>query len=79
MDDTSKRFETFEKLLAALRSDVDTIKAQVPYLATKTDLAELRAELRGDMHSLETRIVKWMIGIIVTTSTLAFTIAKFVS
>ncbi len=35
------------------------VKSTLPHLATKADLAELKAEL----HKLETRLVRWIAGL----------------
>ncbi|MDE2768376.1 MAG: hypothetical protein OXO54_05045 [Chloroflexota bacterium] len=35
------------------------VESTLPYLATKADLAELKSEL----HKLETRLVRWIAGL----------------
>jgi len=57
-------FDTFQAARALESAGVDRAQAEAiaeairlrPNYATKSDLAELRAELRGDMASLETRL-----------------------
>jgi len=57
----------------------------LPHLATKADVADVRtdvAQLKGEMWAaisgLETRIIKWIVATLLTSTGLAFTIAKFV-
>ena len=54
--------------------------AILPNLATKADLAELKAELMTAIAQLEAKLVKWMVGLMVASivgaSTLAFTAVR---
>ena len=57
----------------------------LPHLAAKADVADVRtdvAQLKGEMWAaisgLETRIIKWIVATLLTSTGLAFTIAKFV-
>ena len=54
-------------------------------MATKADLAELRAELKSDIVGLETSIARlevqlvgWMVGVVVASAAVASSIALFV-
>jgi hypothetical protein len=71
--------------VSELRTEVRSIAATIPHLATKADLkAEIdtiRGEIGGvkaEIRDVEASIIKWIIGIIISTAGLAFTIAKFV-
>lgn len=33
------------------------------HLATRADIADLRAELQGDMATLKTDLIRWMVGL----------------
>jgi hypothetical protein len=63
-----------ETHVSELREQVSAILATIPHLATKTDVADLRA----DVAALETAIIKWIIATVLASAALAFTIAKFV-
>ncbi len=85
MEDILKRLGNVEADVSELKSNVSTILATIPHLATKADLNELRAEmasqlgsLRAEMAGRETAFIKWMIATVLTAAGLAFTIAKFV-
>ncbi len=43
-----------------LEERVSRIEGGFEHLATKADVAELR----GDLHALETRLMRWMVGAI---------------
>ena len=61
--------------MATTEERVTALEARVEHLATKADLAELRA----DLHALETRLVKWMIGMMFGGMVTAAAIASAVS
>ena len=85
MEDILKRLGTVETNVSELKSQVSGILAILPHLATKADVADVRtdvAQLKGEMWAaisgLETRIIKWIVATLLTSTGLAFTIAKFV-
>jgi len=114
VEDVLRRLGNVESDVSELKTQVGSILATIPHLATKADVldvkrdvADLRAEmaaglgsvrsemaaglgsvraemaaqygsLRADMAVRETAFIKWMIGTVLTTAGLAFTIAKFV-
>ena len=85
MEDILKRLGAVETNVSELKSQVSGILAILPHLATKADVADVRtdvAQLRGEMGAaisgLEARIIKWMVASLLTSTGLAFTIAKFV-
>ena len=72
-----------------LRYQVSAILAVIPHLAAKADLADQKsglkyelAQLRGDLSAgfsgLEARIIKWIVATLLTSTGLAFTIAKII-
>jgi hypothetical protein len=75
MDDVLRRLGVVESLVAETREDVSAIKATLPHLATKAEVKDLKA----DISSLETRIIRWIVGTTITVASVAFTIAKFVN
>ena len=81
MDDILRRLGVVESLVAETREDVSAIKATLPHLATKADVAGTKAdinEVRADINALETRIIRWFVGTTIAGISVAFTIAKFV-
>ena len=114
MEDILKRLGNVESDVSELKTQVGSILATIPHLATKADVlevkkdvADLRAEmaaesgalradmgaqwgslkaemaeqygsLRTEMAARETAFIKWMIGTVLATAGLVFTIAKFV-
>lgn len=105
VDDILKRLGNVESLVSELRSQVSGILALMPQLATKADVADLKAaiaiipdlatkadvaiiphlatkadvaDVRAALASMETAVIKWIIATVLTSTALAFTIAKFV-
>jgi hypothetical protein len=68
VDDILRRLGAVESLATETRADVSAIKAVLPHLSTKADLS-----------SLETKIIRWLVGTLIGAASLAFTIAKFVN
>jgi hypothetical protein len=72
-------------ILPHLVTNADVADVRTEVAGLRTDLANFRAEvaqrtgeLVAAMSGLETRIVKWIIATLLTSTGLAFTIAKFV-
>ena len=61
--------------MMAMEERVSRLEGAYEHLATKADLAELKAELMAAMAQMEVRLVRWTIGIIVAAATLTGTIA----
>ena len=85
MEDILRRLGAVETSVSELKSQVSGIVAILPHLATKADVADVRtdvAQLKGELGAaisgLETRIIKWIVATLLTSTGLAFTIAKFV-
>ena len=74
VEDILRRLGNVETDVSEVRSQVSAILAIIPHLATKTDVAGLKA----DVAALETAIIKWIIATVLASAALAFTIAKFV-
>jgi hypothetical protein len=74
-----------------VEADVGAVKAVLPHLATREDLKQVEADVsavkavlphlatRADINALEAKIIRWMIGLVIASGTLAFSVAKFVS
>ena len=85
MEDILRRLGAVETNVSELKSQVSAILAILPHLATKadvadvgTDVAQLKGEMWAAISGLETRIIKWIVATLLTSTGLAFTIAKFV-
>ena len=74
VEDILKRLGNVETHVSELRSQVSTILAVIPHLATKADVADVKA----DVAAVETTIIKWIVATVLASAALAFTIAKFV-
>lgn len=60
------------------RDRITRLEANYDSLAAKADLAELKAEFKSDLHALEARLTKWMIGLTLGSVTAAVAIAAAV-
>ena len=65
----------YEELRAAdmPEGQAKAVAAHLPdwsQFATRQDLAELRGDLRGEMSRLESRLIRWMMGIFLATASL---------
>jgi hypothetical protein len=81
VEDILKRLGNVETHVSELRSQVSAILAVIPHLATKADVADVRAavgQVKADMAAAETAIIKWIVATVLASAGLAFTIAKFV-
>ena len=74
VEDILKRLGNVETHVSELRSQVSAILAIIPHLATKADVADVRAAV----GQVETTIIKWIVATVLASAALAFTIAKFV-
>ena len=79
MDDVLKRLGSVESEVTAIRVDVSAIKAIVPHLATEARLCAVEGSLNDRISRLESSLIKWIIGTVISSAALAFAIAKFVS
>lgn len=67
MDDVLKRLGAVESSVSDIKAEVRGISTQIPHIATKADIS-----------SMESSLIKWIIGTTLAVAVLAFTIAKFV-
>lgn len=56
MDDILRRLGNIETDVSALKVQVGSIVTMLPFLATKADIADLRAELKSDVADLRTEL-----------------------
>lgn len=65
MDDILKRLGAVEESVSEIKAAVSGLTSTMPHLATK-----------ADVQSVETSIIKWIVGTIIAVAALAFAIAK---
>lgn len=82
VDDILRRLGNVEADISKLKIDVGVIAANY---ATKSDIADLKGELkvetaglRTEIASMESRIIKWIVGTTLATAGVVFSIARFV-
>ena len=49
--------------MATLEQRVSRIEGAYEHLATKADLSQMENRLINDINQLETRLIKWMVGL----------------
>jgi phosphoenolpyruvate-protein kinase (PTS system EI component) len=57
------------------------IKAQLPYLATKSEVSDLKAsisEVKASISDQKSSVIQWTVGTIIAVTAVVFSIAKFV-
>ena len=64
--------------MATIEQRVSHLEGGFEHLATKADVAELKAELKAEVAQSESRIIKWMIGMMVASVAVASTLALFI-
>lgn len=73
------RIGNLEKDVGQLKVDVASIKSrldsELPHLATKADMAEVRTEI----HGMSNRLVMWSVGTIIAGGVLVFAILEYFS
>ena len=74
MDDVMKRLGVLERDMSDLKVQVGSIAAQLPHLATKAEIGDLRATI----SEAKTSIVQWVVGTTIAAAGIAFAIAKLV-
>ena len=73
--------EDILRRLGNVETHVSELKSQAILLATKADVADVRAavgQVKADVAAVETAIIKWIVATVLASAALAFTIAKFV-
>jgi hypothetical protein len=64
--------------MATIEQRVSHLEGGFEHLATKADVAELKAELKAEIAQSESRVIKWMIGLMVASIAVASTVALFI-
>ena len=62
-----------------LRQELVLFRVEIrTHYATKADLAELKGELKTELSTLEVRLIKWMVSLMIGSVVAASTIAVLV-
>lgn len=64
--------------MASLEERVSYLEGANSSLATKADVAELRAELKADIARVETTIIKWIVGTMISSVAVACTLTLLI-
>jgi hypothetical protein len=67
---------SMEARVARIESDVAHIRTDVAEL--RLDVREIRQDMKA-INALESKLIKWIIGTVLTSAGLAFSIARFLS
>lgn len=79
MDETQRRLGVVESTVDAvrtdtgeIRTDVGAIKAEIPHLATKAEVQQVRT----DIAAFQAKMIQWFIGTAITMTTAIFALIK---
>ena len=71
--------------MTSLEQRVSRLEGSYEHLATKADIAELRGDiarvesrLEGKLANLESRLLRWMIGMVLTSIVVASSVATLI-
>jgi hypothetical protein len=81
-DDLFARVGRLESAMLDVRADVAEIKATLPHLATRADVASLETRMEARFGSMETHLMRWSIGTAIglagTLSAVMVAVVRFV-
>ena len=64
--------------MTTIEERVSYVEWKLDSLATKEDLANVKSDLMAEISKIEPRIIKWMIGMVLSSVTIATTLAIFI-
>ena len=64
--------------MVTLEERVSRLEGGYEHLATKADLADLKSDLKSDIAHMESRLLRWMIGMMLTSTAVAVSIATLI-
>ncbi len=64
--------------MTTIEERVSYVEGKLDSLATKEDLANIKSDLMAEISKIEPRIIKWMIGMVLSSVTIATTLAIFI-
>ena len=64
--------------MSTVEECISYTEGRLDALSTKEDLANIRADLLGEISKIEPRIIKWMVGMVISSVAIATTLAIFI-
>ncbi len=64
--------------MQSIEERVSHLEGSHQHLATKSDLAELKADIKTDIAQMESRLLRWMVGMMLTSTAVAVSIATLI-
>ena len=64
--------------MVTLEERLSRLEGGYEHVATKADLADLKADLKSDIAHMESRLLRWMIGMMLTSTAVAVSIATLI-
>ena len=64
--------------MTTIEERVSYVEGKLDSLATKEDLANVKSDLMAEISKIEPRIIKWMIGMVLSSVAIATTLAVFI-
>ena len=64
--------------MTTLEQRVSRLEGGYEHVATKADVADLKADLKTDIAHMESRLLRWMIGLMLTSTAVAVSIATLI-
>ena len=73
--------DQFKAGLAEVRTEIAEVRTEIATLDTRltSHIAALDGRLSTQTANLETRLIKWMVGTVITTAALTFGILRFIT
>ena len=64
--------------MSTLDQQTSRFESGYKHLATKADIADLKSEIKSDIAQLESRLLRWMIGMLLASVVAASSVATLV-
>lgn len=64
--------------MTTVEERISYTEGRLDALATKEDLANIKADLLVEISKIEPRIIKWMVGMVISSVAIATTLAIFI-
>ncbi len=61
--------------MTSIEERVSRLEGGYEHLATKADVAGLKSEIKSDIARLESRLLRWMVGMLLTSIVAASSVA----
>ncbi len=71
-------YRSFVKIMATLEERVSRLEGGYDHLATKADLSDLKSEIKSELMQIESRLLRWMIAMVLTSIIVASSVATLI-